>query len=165
MFLAWLYFGGTLFFYLSALLGVYPLYLLCAVLYFGGSLALLLFLFLLYPQRVVTSPVFGSALSARGNGNCYFYRKTDRFGMQSDDSKICVVMVGLPARGKSLIAGKGMFLSVLSKQQLTLFQRCAISLGLAYQRVSSMSAAIVVTRALPSLPPSSSIATTRRVRR
>lgn len=27
--------------------------------------------------------------------------------MQSDDSKICVVMVGLPARGKSLIAGKG----------------------------------------------------------
>jgi hypothetical protein len=26
---------------------------------------------------------------------------------QSDDSKICVVMVGLPARGKSLIAGKG----------------------------------------------------------
>jgi hypothetical protein len=29
------------------------------------------------------------------------------FGTQSDDSKICVVMVGLPARGKSLIAGKG----------------------------------------------------------
>lgn len=29
---------------------------------------------------------------------------------QSDDSKICVVMVGLPARGKSLIAGKGMIL-------------------------------------------------------
>lgn len=28
--------------------------------------------------------------------------------VQSDDSKICVVMVGLPARGKSLIAGKGM---------------------------------------------------------
>lgn len=27
--------------------------------------------------------------------------------LQSDDSKICVVMVGLPARGKSLIAGKG----------------------------------------------------------
>lgn len=26
---------------------------------------------------------------------------------QSDESKICVVMVGLPARGKSLIAGKG----------------------------------------------------------
>lgn len=29
---------------------------------------------------------------------------------QSDDSKICVVMVGLPARGKSLIAGKGEFM-------------------------------------------------------
>ena len=26
---------------------------------------------------------------------------------QNDDAKICVVMVGLPARGKSLIAGKG----------------------------------------------------------
>lgn len=26
---------------------------------------------------------------------------------QPDDTKICVVMVGLPARGKSLIAGKG----------------------------------------------------------
>jgi 6-phosphofructo-2-kinase/fructose-2,6-biphosphatase 2 len=37
-------------------------------------------------------------------------RKTDRFGVQSDDTKICVVMVGLPARGKSLIAGKGMWL-------------------------------------------------------
>lgn len=30
-----------------------------------------------------------------------------KFGLQSDDYKICVVMVGLPARGKSLIAGKG----------------------------------------------------------
>lgn len=29
------------------------------------------------------------------------------FATQSDDTKICVVMVGLPARGKSLIAGKG----------------------------------------------------------
>lgn len=165
MFLAWLYFGGTLFFYLSALLGVYPLYFLCAVLYFGGSLALLLFLILLSQQRVLASPVFGSALRVRGNRNCYFYRKTDRFGMQSDDSKICVVMVGLPARGKSLIAGKGMSPKVLSKQLLTLFQRCAILLGSAYQRVSSTSAAIVVNRALPSLPPGSSILTTPRVRR
>lgn len=32
-----------------------------------------------------------------------------KFGLQSDDYKICVVMVGLPARGKSLIAGKGEF--------------------------------------------------------
>lgn len=30
-----------------------------------------------------------------------------KFHRQSDDYKICVVMVGLPARGKSLIAGKG----------------------------------------------------------
>jgi 6-phosphofructo-2-kinase/fructose-2,6-biphosphatase 2 len=30
------------------------------------------------------------------------------FVASSDDSKICVVMVGLPARGKSLIAGKAM---------------------------------------------------------
>ncbi|RAK89866.1 HbrB-domain-containing protein [Aspergillus costaricaensis CBS 115574] len=36
----------------------------------------------------------------RGNGHNYF--------ASSDDSKICVVMVGLPARGKSLIAGKAM---------------------------------------------------------
>lgn len=34
--------------------------------------------------------------------------RTNLFIVQSDDSKICVVMVGLPARGKSLIAGKGM---------------------------------------------------------
>lgn len=36
-----------------------------------------------------------------------FYKKVNAAGVQSDDSKICVVMVGLPARGKSLIAGKG----------------------------------------------------------
>lgn len=33
---------------------------------------------------------------------------------QSDDARICVVMVGLPARGKSLIAGKGMYYSCYS---------------------------------------------------
>jgi hypothetical protein len=32
---------------------------------------------------------------------------TNDYAIQSDDVKICVVMVGLPARGKSLIAGKG----------------------------------------------------------
>ncbi|KAH8705968.1 AvaB protein [Talaromyces proteolyticus] len=31
-----------------------------------------------------------------------------RFSIPSDDTKICVVMVGLPARGKSLIAGKAL---------------------------------------------------------
>jgi hypothetical protein len=54
------------------------------------------------------------ALVPRGQTYC-FYRKTDKFGVQSDDTKICVVMVGLPARGKSLIAGKGMYLIDLFK--------------------------------------------------
>jgi 6-phosphofructo-2-kinase/fructose-2,6-biphosphatase 2 len=35
-------------------------------------------------------------------------RKTNGAGVQAEDTKICVVMVGLPARGKSLIAQKGM---------------------------------------------------------
>jgi 6-phosphofructo-2-kinase/fructose-2,6-biphosphatase 2 len=34
-------------------------------------------------------------------------RKTNGAGVQADDTRICVVMVGLPARGKSLIAQKG----------------------------------------------------------
>lgn len=33
-------------------------------------------------------------------------RKTNGSGIQAEDTRICVVMVGLPARGKSLIAGK-----------------------------------------------------------
>lgn len=33
---------------------------------------------------------------------------TNSFGVQVEDTKICVVMVGLPARGKSFIAQKGM---------------------------------------------------------
>lgn len=36
------------------------------------------------------------------------YKKTDRQGVQVEDTRIVVVMVGLPARGKSLIAQKGM---------------------------------------------------------
>jgi hypothetical protein len=35
-------------------------------------------------------------------------RKTNGLGIQVEDTQICVVMVGLPARGKSLIAQKGM---------------------------------------------------------
>jgi hypothetical protein len=35
-------------------------------------------------------------------------RKTNGVGIQVEDAQICVVMVGLPARGKSLIAQKGM---------------------------------------------------------
>jgi 6-phosphofructo-2-kinase / fructose-2,6-biphosphatase 2 len=34
-------------------------------------------------------------------------RKTNGVGIQVEDTQICVVMVGLPARGKSLIAQKG----------------------------------------------------------
>ena len=36
-------------------------------------------------------------------------RKTNGVGVQAEDTRICVVMVGLPARGKSFIAQKGMF--------------------------------------------------------
>jgi 6-phosphofructo-2-kinase/fructose-2,6-biphosphatase 2 len=33
-------------------------------------------------------------------------RRTNSHGVQADDTRICVVMVGLPARGKSYIAQK-----------------------------------------------------------
>lgn len=39
--------------------------------------------------------------------------KTNGAGVQVEDTRICVVMVGLPARGKSLIAQKGMLLDLL----------------------------------------------------
>lgn len=39
----------------------------------------------------------------RGTSNA----KTNGVGVQVEDTRICVVMVGLPARGKSLIAQKG----------------------------------------------------------
>ena len=39
-------------------------------------------------------------------------RKTNGAGIQVEDTQICVVMVGLPARGKSLIAQKGTFQSL-----------------------------------------------------
>ncbi len=34
-------------------------------------------------------------------------KKTNGVGVQVEETRICVVMVGLPARGKSLIAQKG----------------------------------------------------------
>lgn len=34
-------------------------------------------------------------------------RKSNGVGVQVEDTQICVVMVGLPARGKSYIAQKG----------------------------------------------------------
>lgn len=36
-----------------------------------------------------------------------YYKKTNGEGVQVEDTRIAVVMVGLPARGKSLIAQKG----------------------------------------------------------
>lgn len=33
--------------------------------------------------------------------------RANRIGIQAEETRICVVMVGLPARGKSLIASKG----------------------------------------------------------
>jgi 6-phosphofructo-2-kinase / fructose-2,6-biphosphatase 2 len=39
-------------------------------------------------------------------------RKTNGVGVQVEDAQICVVMVGLPARGKSLIAQKGTILAI-----------------------------------------------------
>lgn len=43
------------------------------------------------------------AARTRGSSNA----KTNGVGVQVEDTRICVVMVGLPARGKSLIAQKG----------------------------------------------------------
>lgn len=37
------------------------------------------------------------------------HKKTNGVGVQAEDTRICVIMVGLPARGKSLIAQKGIF--------------------------------------------------------
>ena len=47
-------------------------------------------------------------------------RKTNGPGVQVEDTRICVVMVGLPARGKSLIAQKGTFLLPTSPSLTTL---------------------------------------------
>lgn len=40
--------------------------------------------------------------------------KTNGRGVQVEDTRICVVMVGLPARGKSYIAQKGNYLRSIS---------------------------------------------------
>lgn len=45
------------------------------------------------------------AVRTRGSSSA----KTNGVGVQVEDTRICVVMVGLPARGKSLIAQKGTF--------------------------------------------------------
>ena len=43
-------------------------------------------------------------------------RKTNGTGVQVEDTQICVVMVGLPARGKSLIAQKGRLFRFLGRR-------------------------------------------------
>ena len=40
------------------------------------------------------------------------HAKANGVGVQVEDTRICVVMVGLPARGKSLIAQKGMYSAI-----------------------------------------------------
>lgn len=39
--------------------------------------------------------------------------RTNGIGVQVENTRICVVMVGLPARGKSYIAQKGTISSIL----------------------------------------------------
>lgn len=46
-------------------------------------------------------------------------KKTNGIGVQAEDTRICVIMVGLPARGKSLIAQKGTFLVSFHESQET----------------------------------------------
>lgn len=53
-----------------------------------------------------------------------YYKKTNGEGVQVEDTRIAVVMVGLPARGKSLIAQKSISVSPAlpsAKQRLTVW--------------------------------------------
>lgn len=45
-----------------------------------------------------------------------YYKKTNGEGVQVEDTRIAVVMVGLPARGKSLIAQKGIPFTVIPQR-------------------------------------------------
>ena len=59
-----------------------------------------------YKPELMKSPpgdFMRPATRTRGSSNS----KTNGVGVQVEDTRICVVMVGLPARGKSLIAQKG----------------------------------------------------------
>lgn len=65
-------------------------------------------------------------------------------GIQAEDTRICVVMVGLPARGKSLIAQKGRWHAAsLAHESIpsdadTRSKSFDISLGLASRQSASM---------------------------
>lgn len=58
--------------------------------------------------------------------------KTNGRGVQVEDTRICVVMVGLPARGKSYIAQKGKYFRLLHHSipfcPMTLFTLLALPL-------------------------------------
>lgn len=58
-------------------------------------------------NRIPQGDFMRPATRTRGTSNA----KTNGVGVQVEDTRICVVMVGLPARGKSLIAQKGEFAS------------------------------------------------------
>jgi hypothetical protein len=72
-------------------------------------------------------------------------RRTNGAGVQAEDTRICVVMVGLPARGKSLIAQKGMTYSLQlpNGPMLTAFS-CSIS-ALAVHQVENLQCGAVST--------------------
>jgi 6-phosphofructo-2-kinase/fructose-2,6-biphosphatase 2 len=56
--------------------------------------------------KAAPSDFMRPAMRTRGTSNAN-NSKTNGVGVQPEDTRICVVMVGLPARGKSLIAQKG----------------------------------------------------------
>lgn len=93
--------------------------------------------------------------------------KTNGVGVQVEDTRICVVMVGLPARGKSLIAQKGMCRwhneqAWRQDHSLTLeLQSSDTSAGSQLQQNASMSVHIVATTP-HSLQQTSSTPTIRR---
>jgi len=59
-----------------------------------------------HPLNIV--PQFNPQMLRVPQGDLMHYtRRTNAYGIQVEDTKICVIMVGLPARGKSFIAQKG----------------------------------------------------------
>ena len=51
-------------------------------------------------------------------------KRTNSMGVQAEDTRICVIMVGLPARGKSLIAQKSKLVFIHPQRSLKLTRRC-----------------------------------------
>lgn len=52
--------------------------------------------------------------------------RTNGVGVQAEDTRICVVMVGLPARGKSYIAQRGKFGGCLSSIAVIMANRSTV---------------------------------------